>query len=63
MNLELQGARVIVTAGAGGIGRAIVDAFQAEGAHVATCDIDGDGLRRCRRALPAKRSMCPTMPR
>ncbi|TJZ80718.1 SDR family oxidoreductase [Paracoccus hibiscisoli] len=45
MNLELQGARVIVTAGAGGIGRAIVDAFQAEGAHVATCDIDGDALK------------------
>lgn len=40
MDMQLQGARVIVTAGAGGIGRAIVDAFRAEGARVATCDID-----------------------
>ncbi len=40
MNLELEGSRVIVTAGAQGIGRAIVEAYLAEGAHVATCDID-----------------------
>lgn len=44
MDLELQGTRVIVTAGAGGIGRAIVDAFLAEGAQVATCDIDREAL-------------------
>jgi NAD(P)-dependent dehydrogenase (short-subunit alcohol dehydrogenase family) len=46
MDLMLKDARVIVTAGAGGIGRAIVDAFLAEGAHVATCDVDESGLNR-----------------
>lgn len=40
MEMDLQGARVIVTAGAGGIGRAIALAFRAEGARVAVCDID-----------------------
>ena len=44
MDLELRGHRVIVTAGAAGIGRAIVEAFLAEGARVATCDIDAQGL-------------------
>lgn len=44
MDLALDNARIIVTAGAGGIGRAIVDAFLAEGAKVATCDIDEAGL-------------------
>ncbi|HBV54946.1 MAG TPA: 3-oxoacyl-[acyl-carrier-protein] reductase [Rhodobacteraceae bacterium] len=44
MDLGLQGARVIVTAGAGGIGRVIVDAFRAEGAQVAVCDIDEAAL-------------------
>lgn len=50
MDMQLRGARVIVTAGAGGIGRAIVEAFLAEGARVATCDIDADALA----ALPAE---------
>nr|WP_111298279.1 SDR family oxidoreductase [Paracoccus saliphilus] len=44
MDMQLQGARVIVTAGAGGIGRAIVEAFRAEGARVATCDINAAAL-------------------
>ncbi|RJE84518.1 SDR family oxidoreductase [Paracoccus onubensis] len=44
MDLQLAGHRVIVTAGANGIGRAIVEAFLAEGARVATCDIDEAGL-------------------
>ena len=44
MDLSLGDARVIVTAGAGGIGRAIVDAFLAGGARIATCDIDEAGL-------------------
>lgn len=44
MDLFLKDARVIVTAGAGGIGRAIVEGFLAEGARVATCDIDAAGL-------------------
>ncbi len=44
MDLELKGHRVIVTAGANGIGRAIVQAFLDEGAQVATCDIDEAAL-------------------
>lgn len=44
MDMNLTGTRVIVTAGAAGIGRAIVDGFLAEGARVATCDIDEDSL-------------------
>ncbi|MFZ7091247.1 SDR family oxidoreductase [Primorskyibacter sp. 2E233] len=44
MKLELEGARVIVTAGAQGIGRAIVEAYLSEGARVATCDIDETAL-------------------
>lgn len=44
MDLGLKGAKVIVTAGAAGIGRAILERFLAEGAQVATCDIDPDAL-------------------
>lgn len=50
MDLNLADARVIVTAGAAGIGRAIVDGFLAEGARVATCDIDEQALA----TLPAE---------
>jgi NAD(P)-dependent dehydrogenase (short-subunit alcohol dehydrogenase family) len=44
MDLGITGLRVLVTAGANGIGRAVVDAFQAEGAQVFTCDVDAAGL-------------------
>lgn len=44
MDLGLKGARVIVTAGAGGIGRAIVEGFLREGARLAVCDIDTQAL-------------------
>ncbi|UTW10196.1 SDR family oxidoreductase [Marinobacterium rhizophilum] len=44
MDLSLEGARIIITAGAGGIGRAIVDGFREAGAQVATCDIDEAAL-------------------
>jgi len=40
----LQGLRVLVTAGAGGIGLAIVEHLLAQGAHVAVCDIVDDAL-------------------
>jgi Short-chain dehydrogenase involved in D-alanine esterification of lipoteichoic acid and wall teichoic acid (D-alanine transfer protein) len=36
--------RVLVTAGASGIGREIVRAFAANGAAVFVCDIDSKGL-------------------
>lgn len=40
MKLDLTGARVIVTAGCGGIGGAIADAYASAGARVAVCDVD-----------------------
>ena len=49
MELGLQGARVLVTAGAGGIGRVVADAFLEEGAEVMVCDVDEAALA----ALPA----------
>lgn len=46
MDLALTGHRVIVTAGASGIGRAIAEAFKSEGAVVTICDIDADALAK-----------------
>ena len=43
------GFRVLVTAGASGIGRTIVDAFVEDGASVHICDVDVDALESCRR--------------
>ena len=40
MDLGIDGLRVLVTAGAGGIGLAIARAFKAEGAKVHVCDVD-----------------------
>jgi NAD(P)-dependent dehydrogenase (short-subunit alcohol dehydrogenase family) len=40
------GRRVVVTAGAGGIGAAIAQAFAAGGDRVHICDIDEEALRR-----------------
>lgn len=45
MDLGLQGTKVIVTAGAAGIGRVIVERFLNEGAKIATCDIDAAALK------------------
>lgn len=49
MDLGLSGLRVLVTAGGGGIGRAVVEAFLEEGARVFTCDVDAQALE----TLPA----------
>ena len=38
--VDLRDQRVVVTAGAGGIGRVIARAFQSRGARVAICDFD-----------------------
>jgi NAD(P)-dependent dehydrogenase (short-subunit alcohol dehydrogenase family) len=44
MELDLDGLRVVITAGGAGIGRATAELFAAAGARVWTCDIDADAL-------------------
>jgi NAD(P)-dependent dehydrogenase (short-subunit alcohol dehydrogenase family) len=44
MDMGLTGARVLITAGAAGIGLEIARAFVREGAHVHVCDVDGAAL-------------------
>lgn len=44
MDMQIKGLRVLVTAGAGGIGLEIARAFMAEGARVHVCDVDAAAL-------------------
>jgi len=44
MDLGISGLRVLVTAGAAGIGLEIARAFQREGARVHVCDVDRSAL-------------------
>lgn len=57
MDLGLDGQRVVVTAGANGIGLAIARAFVAEGAQVVVCDVDEGALAAMRQANPEIRAM------
>ena len=56
MDLGIKDLRVLVTAGAGGIGLEVVRAFVAEGAKVHTCDVD-------QKALDALPNSDPTVTR
>ena len=59
MNLGIEGLRVLVTAGAGGIGLEIARSFIAEGARVHVGDIDKAALRRLAKSDPnITRSTC-----
>lgn len=52
MDLGISGLRVIVTAGASGIGRAIAERFHEEGARVHVCDIVPKAIKELRRGRP-----------
>ena len=47
-----EGLRVIVTAGAAGIGRAIAETFAGRGAEVFICDLDTKALSEMTEACP-----------
>jgi NAD(P)-dependent dehydrogenase (short-subunit alcohol dehydrogenase family) len=47
------GLRVLITAGASGIGRAIADTFADHGAKVHVCDVSEEMLEGCRAERPA----------
>ena len=49
---NLAGLRVLVTAGASGIGRVIADSFAAHGARVHICDISSEALEQTAVAHP-----------
>jgi len=53
MDLGLAGLRVMVSAGAGGIGLAIARAFDREGAVVSICDVDAAALAALAASDPA----------
>jgi NAD(P)-dependent dehydrogenase (short-subunit alcohol dehydrogenase family) len=59
MDLDIRGLRVLVTAGAGGIGLAIARRFAGEGARVHVCDVDEMALASLGKSDPAiTRSQC-----
>ncbi len=52
-DISTKGLRVLVTAGASGIGRATAEAFQAGGAKVHICDVATDLLAQFKQGNPA----------
>lgn len=52
MHYSAKGLRVVVTAGAAGIGRAIARTFVEQGARVHVCDVDDAALASFRKELP-----------
>lgn len=52
MNVSAAGMRILVTAGAAGIGRAIASTFADAGANVLVCDLDAAALSDIRASYP-----------
>ena len=52
MELSVKGKRVLITAGAGGIGRVMAETFVKAGAKVHICDVVPACARRDHRRLP-----------
>src|SRR3954467_4712170 len=52
MELSVRGQRVLITAGAGGIGRVMTETFVKAGAKVHICDVVQSALEDTARALP-----------
>ena len=52
MNLSVKGKRVLITAGAGGIGRAMTDVFYQAGARVHICDVAQGAIDATLTAFP-----------
>ena len=52
MDLRLDGRRVVLTAGAAGIGRVTLQTLVEAGARAVSCDVDQAGLDRLRGELP-----------
>ncbi|HEV2626887.1 MAG TPA: SDR family oxidoreductase [Xanthobacteraceae bacterium] len=59
MDLGIKGLRVVVTAGAAGIGREVARTFLREGAQVHICDVDRDALAALATSDPKlKAALC-----
>jgi len=56
MQVSVEGLRVMVSAGAAGIGRAIAEAFASDGARVHVCDVDPEALEEFSSACPEART-------
>lgn len=52
LSVDLSGLKVMITAGAAGIGRAMAEGFLANGARVELCDVDEAALADTAEALP-----------
>lgn len=52
MDISVNGLRVLITAGAGGIGRAMTDVFNQSGARVHICDVSQSALDDTIKAFP-----------
>jgi len=58
MQLSMQGKRVLITAGAGGIGRVMTETFVEAGARVHICDVVQSALDETVKALGVSATLC-----